>query len=282
MGRPFSIPEPHELGEQRGQTFISLVEMMQRLLADDGCPWDREQDLPSLRQYVLEEACEVIDAIDSGRPENVKEEIGDLSLLVVFIAELSRRQGSFGIDDVVRDVLVKLVRRHPHVFADGSAATSDDVERNWEAIKALEKQKRPLLDNIPRSLPALLGARRVSERVASVGFDWDDSSGSRDKVSEEIAELDEAAQRGDRAAIEHELGDSLFALVNYARHLGIDPEVALKKTMDRFRNRFAHVETEVRRVHGDWPRHEGRPTRGISLDELDGYWNEAKRLEKTR
>lgn len=282
MGRPFEIPEPLALDAQRGQTYPALVSMMQRLLAEDGCPWDREQTFQSLRKYVLEEACEVIDAIDSDQLENVKEEIGDLSLLVAFLAELARRERAFGPDDVIRDVLVKLVRRHPHVFAESSAETSAEVERNWEAIKAEEKKKRPLLDNIPRSLPALLGAHRVSERVATVGFDWDERQGSRDKVSEELAELDEAAQLGNPEAIEHELGDCLFALVNYARHLGVDPELALKKTTARFRHRFAFVESEVRRVHGDWPRDGARPTRGIALAELDAYWNEAKLREAGR
>lgn len=282
MGRPFDVPAPLPLGEQRGQTFAALVAMMQRLLADDGCPWDREQDFLSLRQYLLEETCEVIDAIDGGRPEDLKEELGDLSLIVVFLAELSRRRGSFGPDDVVHDVLEKLVRRHPHVFAEVDAQTAADVERNWEAIKAEEKKKRPLLDNIPRSLPALAGARRQSERAATVGFDWDDRAGSRAKVAEELAELDEAAESGSTKEIEHELGDTLFALVNYARHLGIDPEAALRKTNERFRSRFEHVEREVKRVHGDWPRDGVRATRGITLAELDGYWDDAKRLERSR
>lgn len=280
MGRPFSLPDVIPVAEQRGGTFEKLVEMMERLLAPDGCPWDREQTIPSLRKYVLEEACEVMDAIDSGKPENLREELGDLALQVVFLSELSRRQGQFGVDDVVREVLEKLVRRHPHVFAEGEAETPADVEKNWDLIKAEEKKRRPILDNIPRSLPALEGARRMSERVATVGFDWDDVSGSRAKVTEELGELDEAATQGTAAEIEHELGDVLFAIVNYARHLGVDPERALQKTSDRFRGRFSHVEAEVRRVHGDWPRQDGKPTRGISLSELDGYWDEAKRLEK--
>lgn len=280
MGRPFPIPEALPLAAQEGQTFSSLVQLLRRLLAPDGCPWDREQTFESLRKYVLEEACEVIDAVDSGKPENLREELGDLALQVVFLSELSQRQGSFGIDDVVREVVEKLVRRHPHVFAEGEAETPADVEKNWELIKAAEKKKRPLLDNIPRSLPALEGARRVSERAATVGFDWDDARGSRAKVTEELGELDEAASSGDRAALEHELGDTLFALVNYARHLGVDPEAALRQTTERFRSRFSHVETRVREVHGDWPRDGVRPTRGVALTELDSYWDEAKLLEK--
>lgn len=280
MGRPFPIPAQVPLAEQRGATFSDLVALMERLLAPDGCPWDREQTPETLRQYVLEEACEVIDAIDTGRPESLREELGDLALEVVFLTELMKRRGEFGHDDVFREVIEKLVRRHPHVFGESVADTSADVEERWEAIKAEEKKKRPLLDNIPRSLPALLGATRVSDRVATVGFDWEDSKGSRAKVDEEIRELDEAAHHGDRAAMEHELGDVLFALVNYARHLGLDAEQALKKTSERFRSRFHHVEDRVREVHGDWPREKGRPGKGISLSELDGYWDEAKRKER--
>ncbi|HSC87530.1 MAG TPA: nucleoside triphosphate pyrophosphohydrolase, partial [Polyangiaceae bacterium] len=280
MGLPFETPEKIGLQQQEGQSFPRLVAIMQRLLAEDGCPWDREQTIQTLRYYLQEETCEVIDAIDRGSFADLCEELGDLSLIVVFLSELARNQGYFGPDDVVREVITKLVRRHPHVFSDGDAATAADVERAWEAIKAEEKKRRPLLDNIPRSLPALDGARRVSERVATVGFDWDDHSGSRAKVAEELGELDEAAASGDAAAIEHELGDTLFALVNYARHLGVDPEVALRKTSARFRGRFEHVEREVKRVHGDWPRRDGKPSRGIGLAELDGYWADAKRIER--
>jgi tetrapyrrole methylase family protein/MazG family protein/ATP diphosphatase len=280
MSRSFDVPEAIPLSEQVGQTYSSMVLLMRRLLAPDGCPWDREQTFETLRQYVLEEACEVIDAIESGDPNLLREELGDLAFEVVFLSEIAREKGLFGPDDVFAGLITKLVRRHPHVFGDGSAPTASDVERNWDMIKAEEKKSRPLLDNIPRALPALLGARRVSERVASVGFDWDDRSGSREKIREELAELDEAVDLNSPAAMEHELGDLLFAIVNFGRHLGIDPERALRKTTDRFRSRFSHVESQVRQRHGDWPREGTKATRGIPLEELDGYWNEAKSLEK--
>ncbi len=280
MSRSFEIPAALPLPEQHGQTYPEMIRLMRRLLADDGCPWDREQTFASLRQYVLEEACEVIDAIDSGRPELVREELGDLAFEVVFLSELARRDGLFGPDDVFRDLIEKLVRRHPHVFADGDAATAKDVERNWDAIKAEEKKARPLLDNIPRSLPALLGATRISTRAASVGFDWDTAEGSREKVQEEVRELEAAVAGGNRIEIEHEFGDVFFALVNYARHLGVDPEAALRGTNDRFRRRFSHVEARVRESRGDWPREGGKATKGVPLAELDAYWDEAKALEK--
>ncbi|HMJ15905.1 MAG TPA: nucleoside triphosphate pyrophosphohydrolase [Polyangiaceae bacterium] len=280
MGRSFEIPEPRPLADQAGETYPRLVALMQRLLAEDGCPWDREQDFRSLRRYVLEEACEVIDAIDKGDPAELKDELGDLALQVVFLGELARREQSFGPDDVIRAIIEKLVRRHPHVFADVEVSGASEVLRNWEAIKAGEKRDRGLLEGVPRSLPALYRAQRMSDKVSRVGFDWPNEQGSRAKVSEELAELDQAVAASDSEAIEHELGDVLFALVNWARHHGMDAEMALRKTADRFGQRFAHVETRVRERHGGWPSGaDGKPGTGISLAELDGYWNEAKEQE---
>ncbi len=280
MGRTFDIPEPLPLEEQRGQTFPKLVELMQQLLAPGGCPWDREQDYRSLRKYVLEEACEVIDAIDNDDRAHLEEELGDLALQVVFLGELGRAEGKFGPDDVVRGIVDKLVRRHPHVFGDVDVSGSEEVLRNWETIKANEKRDRPLLDGVPRSLPALYRAQRMSDKVSRVGFDWPDGRGSRDKVTEELGELDEAIAGGDAARIEHELGDMLFALVNLARHHGVDAEMALRRTGDRFAARFGHVERRVKDKHGGWPVGEdGKPGRGVGLEELDGYWDEAKGLE---
>jgi tetrapyrrole methylase family protein/MazG family protein/ATP diphosphatase len=274
----FDLPEKLPLEEQRGQTFPKLVELMQRLLAPDGCPWDREQDMPALRRYVLEEACEVIDAIDAGDRSELEEELGDLALQVVFLAELARKERAFGPDDVVRAVCDKLVRRHPHVFGDVTADSAEQVLANWERIKSAEKRDRGLLDGVARSLPALYRAQRMSDKASRVGFDWPDGRGSRDKVSEEIAELDEALADKDHDRIEHELGDLLFALVNLARHAGVDAEIALRKTGDRFAARFSHVERRVRERHGGWPRAaDGKPGPGLPLEELDGYWDEAKR-----
>jgi len=276
--RTFDIPAQTPLDEQRGQTFSRLVDLMQRLLAPDGCPWDREQTPESLRRYVLEEACEVIDAIDERDDALLEEELGDLLLQVVFLAELGRQRQIFGPDDVVRGICEKLVRRHPHVFGDSDVANAEDVARQWEAIKATEKDApRALLASVPRSLPALERARRLSERVSRVGFDWPDASGSRAKVQEELTELDRAIASGAVSQIESELGDLLFSLVNLARAHGVDPNAALQGTSERFCQRFAHVERRVHGSVGDWPRDaEGKPTRGIPLDTLDAYWDEAK------
>ncbi|HZU82671.1 MAG TPA: nucleoside triphosphate pyrophosphohydrolase [Polyangiaceae bacterium] len=277
--RAFDEREPRPvppMREQDGATIARLVGVMRRLLGPGGCPWDREQSFETLRKYALEEACEVIDAIDSGDRAALREELGDLLLQVVFQSELARREGSFAIDDVVAGIVDKLVKRHPHVFGDVDARDADEVLRNWEKLKAQEKGERGLLSGVPRSMPALTRAQRIGEKVARVGFDWEDASGSRAKVAEEMAELDAAIARSDPAAAEEELGDVLFALVNLARHLRIDAEGALRRTIDKFTARFAHVERRVREEHGGW----GDPASGdrhLPLAVLDGYWEEAKR-----
>ena len=250
---------------------------MQRLLADDGCPWDREQSFESLRKYVLEEACEVIDAIEGGDRAQMKEELGDLLLQVVFQAELARREGAFAIDDVVSGIVEKLVTRHPHVFGDLEAKDAEEVLRNWEMLKAKEKAGRGILGGVPKSLPALTRAQRIGEKVSRVGFDWADERGSFAKVEEEVAELRVAIDAKDAAAIEEELGDALFALVNLSRHANVDAEGALRRTIDKFTRRFSHVESRVKECHGSF----GEPGRGtLPLEVLDGYWEEAKRIEK--
>jgi len=277
MAVSFEMPEQPPLPEQVGQTYPSLVAIMQRLLAPDGCPWDREQSHESLCKYVLEEACEVIDAVESRDRQALKDELGDLLLQVVFMGELARTEGAFGPDDVVRSIVEKLVRRHPHVFGETQVSGSQEVLTNWEKIKTQEYGDRGVLAGLPRSFPALARAQRMSEKVSKVGFDWPDARGSRSKVSEELGELDEAVEGGSVERIESELGDVLFALVNFARHQGINAEQALRKTADKFARRFAHVEARVNEQHGGFPRDkDGKPSRGLPLETLDGYWNEAK------
>jgi tetrapyrrole methylase family protein/MazG family protein/ATP diphosphatase len=277
VSRPFdaSLPRPVPgLSEQDGATLSRLVGVMQRLLGPGGCPWDREQTLPSLRRYVLEEACEVIDAIDEGDMGHLREELGDLLLQIVFQSELARGAASFAIDDVIAGIVDKLVRRHPHVFGDTSVKDSAEVLSNWERIKTTEKVGRRVLDGVPRSLPALTRAQRVGEKVSRVGFDWSSRDGSRAKVDEELRELDAAAEAGDADGVEEELGDVLFALVNLARHLRVDAEGALRRTVDKFSRRFQHVEDRVRSEHGGFA---GGP---LPLETLDVYWEEAKREER--
>ncbi len=283
MPRPFAPVVAPPLSEQQGSTFPRAVELMQRLLAPDGCPWDREQSFDSLRRFVLEEACEVIDAIEHGDKKELCAELGDLLFQVVFQAELARREGSFGPDDVVAAICDKLVRRHPHVFADTTIeGGATEVLQNWERIKAAERaakgeveKAKGVLGSVAKSLPALTRAQRIGEKVARVGFDWPDARGSRAKVSEEIAELDAAIASGDADMIEAELGDVLFALVNLSRHMNLDAEGALRRTIDKFTRRFALVERRVHEVHGGWPASSTDDRLGLA--ELDSYWEEAKR-----
>jgi nucleoside triphosphate diphosphatase len=265
------------LALQDGATLARLVAVMQRLLAPDGCPWDREQSYETMRRYVLEEACEVIDAIDAKDRSALREELGDLLLQVVFQAELARREGSFAIDDVVSGIVEKLVTRHPHVFGDLDAKTADEVLQNWEKLKAKEKANRGILGGVPRSLPALVRAQRIGEKVHRVGFDWPDARGSREKVKEELAELDRAILSGDESKIEDEMGDVLFALVNLSRHVKVDAEGALRRTIDKFTGRFAHVEERVKGEHGGWG---GPSEEHLPLEVLDRYWEEAKAKER--
>jgi tetrapyrrole methylase family protein/MazG family protein/ATP diphosphatase len=269
------------LERQDGATVTRLVGVMRRLLAPDGCPWDREQTFESMRRYVLEEACEVIDAVDGKSRDHLKEELGDLLLQIVFMAELGRREGAFALDDVVAGIVEKLVSRHPHVFGDLDAKTAEEVLRNWEKIKAQEKKDRGILSGVPRSLPALVRAQRIGEKVQRVGFDWADAKGSRAKVHEEVTELDKAIESGDADAIEEEMGDVLFALVNLSRHVKVDAEGSLRRTIDKFTRRFAHVEDRVKAEHGGWGG-PGGDNPNLPLEILDNYWEEAKAAERQK
>ncbi len=257
------------LAAQHGATLPRLVEVMRRLLAPDGCPWDREQTLATLRPFVIEEAHEVVDAIDSGSPAELREELGDLLMQIVFQSALTERQGWFGLDDVVDGICEKLVRRHPHVFGDTQVSGTDEVLTNWEKLKAAEKKDRGVLDGLPRSLPALLRAVRIGEKAARVGYDWPDLSGVRTKVDEELAELDLALDGDDAARVQEELGDVLFALASLARKRGVDPEAALRGTLDRFTSRVQSAEALAREA-------------GTTLPQLDDaardvLWERVKR-----
>lgn len=244
---------------------------MQRLLAPGGCPWDREQTLETLVPYLVEETYEVVDAIASGSVDDHREELGDLLLQIVFQSELRFKEGAFGIDDVARGIVAKLVRRHPHVFGDETAKSAEDVLANWAKLKAVEKKekgKEGALHGIPASAPALLRASRTGEKASAVGFDWPDAHGPREKVDEELGELDAAIARRDRAEIGRELGDLLFALTSLARKLDVDPESALREATDRFSRRFAHMEKATAS--------DGRPLRELSAEEQDRLWRAAK------
>jgi MazG family protein len=259
-------------GKQTGAEVTKLVGLMQRLLAPDGCPWDREQSLETLVPYLVEETYEVVDALATGDADDHREELGDLLLQIAFQSELRFAEGKFGIDDVARGIVTKLVRRHPHVFGETVAKDADAVLANWAKLKAAEKAekgKHGALDGIPKSAPALLRAQRAGEKAGAVGFDWPDAKGPREKINEELREFDEAWARGDRAEMQRELGDALQAIVNLARKLGLDAEQSLRDSTDRFARRFRHIELALEA--------EGRSVADADAAEQDRLWNRAKK-----
>lgn len=257
--------------EAIGVKFERLVGIMARLRAPDGCPWDREQTFDTIKPYLLEETYEVLDAIDARDWRGLAEELGDLLLEAVFFAQMASEEQKFSIADSLDFINEKLIRRHPHVFAAGDAKTPDDVKRRWEEIKADEKKSRgeapkSVIASVPRNLPALLEAQQISSKVANVGFDWTNPNQVVEKLNEELHELAEARESGSREEIEDEIGDILFALVNVARHLKVDPEQALRKSNAKFRRRFSHVENNAKLP-------------GATLEEMEALWQEAKARE---
>lgn len=250
---------------------------MARLRAPGGCPWDRKQTFDTIKAYLLEETYEVMDAIDARDWPALAEELGDLLLQPVFFAEMAREDGLFSIADSLDAINQKLVRRHPHVFADATAETPEDVKHRWDEIKKQERAERgakahvSILEAVPRSLPALMEADQIGHKVAKIGFEWPSVAGVVEKLKEEAAELAEAQARGNQEHIEHELGDLLFNVVNLARYLKVDPEQALRKTNARFRQRFSHVEQEIVRSGGT--------LEASSLEEMDALWQQAKTAE---
>jgi tetrapyrrole methylase family protein/MazG family protein len=249
---------------REGNRLLDLVRVVARLRAPDGCPWDRAQTHRSLRRHLLDEAYELLDAIDDGHPQRLKEELGDLLLQAIFHAQMASDEGTFDIDDVAETTLEKLIRRHPHVFADVEADTPEQVYANWERLKAEEHEERsPIDEGVPSALPSLVAAQKVQRRASGRGFDWAELGGAVDKVREELAEL-EAAARGhegeDREgagkdALEEEVGDVLFAVTALARKLGVDAESALRSTVRKFVRRYHSMEEAA---HGE----------GVELGEL--------------
>jgi MazG family protein len=259
--------------------FTELVELVRRLRAPGGCPWDREQTLESLRPMIVEEAYEVVEAIEGGDPHKLAEELGDLLFQVVFASQIASDEDAFDVRDVVGHIHTKMVRRHPHVFGDAEIETADDVLKNWEELKRNERHAagrehpKGMLESVSGHLPALLEAYSLTDRASRVDFDWPAVEPTIEKLDEEIAEMKaEVAGDRERARIEDEIGDVLFAAVNVARKLGVDPETALKATNRKFRRRFAHIE---RRLH-----EEGSTPKEASLERMDELWNEAKADER--
>lgn len=239
------------------------------LRSPEGCPWDREQTHESLRAGLLEEACETIDAITKADDANLREELGDLLLQVVFHTDLAAERGAFTLEDAAHHTCEKLIRRHPHVFGDGDAADTGAVLRQWEQIKREEKGDRAsIMDGIPRALPALIRAANIQKKAGRVGFDWPDTAGVIDKFREELAELSVELDSGDPKKLEHEIGDILFTAVNMARKLGVEPELALEHANQRFIARFQHMEKFA--AAGD------RKLENLGPEDLDALWRKAK------
>ncbi len=256
--------------DERIGEFQSLIDIVARLRGPGGCPWDAEQTHESLKRNLLEECYETLEAIDDGEPSELAEELGDVLVQVAFHADIARSAGDFDIADVLTAINRKLIRRHPHVFADGSASDARQVERNWEQLKAEERREagKPepsAMDSVPAALPALNAAQLIQDRAARFGFDWDDAGGVLDKLVEEIGEFREAATPEERV---DEFGDVLFALVNVARWSGIQAEDALRQANAKFRGRYQVMETLASE--------RGQDFAGLSLDEKEALWQEAK------
>lgn len=256
-------------------SFDRLVAIMHRLRSPGGCPWDAEQTHESLKRYLLEECYEVIEAIDNQDDDLLKEELGDLMLQPLFHSAIAEERGAFDINDVIETICDKLIRRHPHVFGDQVIADSEAQIANWEKIKKAEKgeERRSALSGVPPHLPALLKAQKVTEKAARVGFDWEHVDQVFAKVVEELHEFEETIASGDQKAMEAELGDLLFAIVNMGRFLTLNPEDALRKTIERFSARFSHIEDTLHM--------QGVSISEASLDEMEALWQEAKQLERS-
>jgi tetrapyrrole methylase family protein/MazG family protein len=270
---------PSPASAEAGTLFARFVELIARLRAPGGCPWDREQTHETVKPMTIEEAYEVAHAIDESDDDELMGELGDLLLQVVFHANIAEERGAFALRQIIERVSNKMIRRHPHVFAEDDAATSGEVLRNWEAIKAQEREAKgkddeSMLDSVHRGLPAVMEAFQMTTKVSRVGFDWPDADGALVKLDEEALELRDAvrAKRADQRAIAEEVGDLLFVAVNVARLTGVDPESALKAANRKFRRRFRHVEERLRA--------KGRSPADSTLEEMDRLWDEAKALER--
>ena len=255
-----------------GALLLELMDVVERLRSEQGCPWDRQQTARSLLPYLLEETYEVMESVSADDAVALREELGDLLLHVVFQGSLASEAGQFTLADSIRAVIHKLVRRHPHVFGEQTASDTAVVRQRWEAAKRREKGRASILDGVPRTLPALNRARRLQEKASSVGFDWQQADDVWAKVAEEIDELREACATGDGDAMQEEFGDVLFSLVNLGRFLRLSGEDALRQAIGKFEQRFRGIEQELAR--------RGRRIEDATLEEMDGIWNRLRREGK--
>lgn len=254
-------------------SFEEFIDIIETLLGENGCPWDREQTHQSLKRNMIEESYEVIDAIDKGDTPNLCEELGDVLLQVAFHSELAKKENSFNIDDVITGISQKMILRHPHVFSDAKVETSDEVLKNWDEIKKIEKGYSSITDtlkSIPKAFPALFRATKVQEKAAKVGFDFENISQAQAKVYEELDELKDAYESGNKGNILDEFGDILFSLVNISRFLNINPEFALTNATEKFINRFEYIEMQASKRN--------LTLEDMTLEQMDNLWNEAKKV----
>jgi tetrapyrrole methylase family protein/MazG family protein len=256
---------------KQNSAFQRLVDLMARLRGPDGCPWDRKQTPASLRPFLIEECFEVVDALEEGSSDKVKEELGDLLFQIIFHARIAEEEQRFTITDVIDGIHEKMVRRHPHVFGTERLATDKEVIANWEEIKKREKgheDRTSVLEGVPRNLPALLRAHSIQQRAAKVGFDWNHLHEVLPKLDEEMSEFKDSLKQGNAAKVEEELGDVFFTLVNVSRFLGVDPEEALRKTIGKFVHRFRFIEERAAEA--------GTSLGNMSIEEMDALWQKAK------
>lgn len=251
------------------KAFERLLIIMDELR--EQCPWDKKQTIESIRHLTIEETFELSDAILKGNMDEIKKELGDILLHIVFYSRIASETKAFDIKDVINNLCDKLIFRHPHIYGDVKVANEEEVKQNWEQLKQKEKDgNTSVLSGVPNSMPALLKAYRIQEKARSVGFDWEEPQQVYEKVKEELNELDNEVNKNDTAKIENEFGDVLFALINYARFLNINPEDALEKTNKKFIKRFNYMESKIK--------DQGKTLADSSLSEMDVYWNEAKKL----
>lgn len=260
---------------ETGERFEKLVEIMAKLRSPEGCPWDREQTHESIKENLLEETYEAIDAIDAGDMKDLCSELGDLMMQIIFHAQLAQERGDFDINDSIESINQKLIRRHPHVFGEAEVACSEEVLHQWERIKAGEKgfeHRTSVLDGVPNTLPALARAMEISKRAAKSGFEWPDLSAVVDKLDEEVHELKQELAAGQRERAAEEIGDLLFTIVNVARWMKVDPEDALRTMTKRFGERFRKIEEAARES--------GCPIEEMTIQEMDAVWDRAKQEKK--
>ncbi|NCO68428.1 MAG: nucleoside triphosphate pyrophosphohydrolase [Nitrospirae bacterium CG_4_10_14_0_8_um_filter_41_23] len=249
--------------------FQELLKIMEALRSEKGCPWDKEQTRESLKPFIVEEAYELIEAIDEGDPEKIKEELGDLLFQIVFQCQIAKENNEFKVSDVIEKISKKMIARHPHVFGKADYKTADEVLLHWEEQKKLEgKMRESILEGIPKTLPSLLRAHRLQKRAAGVGFDWEKVEDVLKKLDEELKEFKEALKTKRQDEIEDELGDIFFMLVNISRFIGVNPEDALRKTISKFIHRFRYIEMNAAE--------QGKRLSDMTLPEMDRLWDEAK------